>query len=378
MKILQIVGARPQFIKYFPVSQAIEIYRNNSHADIHNILIHTGQHYDYFMSKVFFDIFGIKEPEYHLGVGSGNHGEQIGQIIQRVEEVLIKEKPDVVLLYGDTNSTLGGAIAASKLHIPIAHIESGLRSYNKKMPEEINRILTDHVSSILFCPSEIAVRNLKKEGFNEIINAGKLVEKEYIPTHSLTNGFNSIVLNVGDVMYDAILHAVKISEDKSDILRKLNIVSEEYYLLTMHRAENTDNKERFKELIRFVGEVSKKITVIFPMHPRTKKIYNEVREKFPPNVIIIEPIGYFDILYLLKKSSLLMTDSGGMQKEAYWLKIPCITLRDETEWVETIQSGWNVLHHNYKGEHHTHSEERLLYGDGKAAERILKIICKLW
>ncbi len=377
MKIANIIGARPQFIKYFPVSKAIE-----KHNNIHDILIHTGQHYDYTMSKIFFDELGIKEPEYHLGAGSGTHGEQTAQVIQKVEEVLIKEKPDIVMVYGDTNSTLGGALASSKLHIPVAHIEAGLRSYNKHMPEEINRVLTDHVSSILFCPTETAVQNLKKEGFTNIINNGKLVDSPNsspltpAPCSNLSTSQESslcLVINTGDVMYDVILHALKIAENKSNILNHLNLAPKSYNLLTIHRAENTVNQERFSELIDFVNNASDSKPVIFPMHPRTKKVYEDYDNKLADNIKTIDPVSYFDILMLLKKSSLIMTDSGGMQKEAYWLQVPCITLRDETEWVETVQSGWNVLYRDYNGSHN-HSDIASLYGDGKAAEKIVNFL----
>ncbi|MGQ3686232.1 MAG: UDP-N-acetyl glucosamine 2-epimerase [Candidatus Loosdrechtia sp.] len=381
MKIANIIGARPQFIKYFPVGKAREEFKKHKASQkIIDILIHTGQHYDYAMSKIFFDELGIKEPEYHLGIGSCSHGMQTGLILQKVEDVLLKEKPDVVIVYGDTNSTLGGTLAAAKLHIPVAHIEAGLRSFNKQMPEEINRVLTDHSSSILFCPTETTVNNLRKEGFCNVINNGKII------SDSLQNLFNNhsirditsyishpLVINAGDVMFDVILYAVKIAEQKSGILEQLDMAEKEYYLLTLHRAENTDSVEKLNEIIDFVNRVSSGKRVIFPIHPRTRKAYDSSGKKFSQSIEIIEPLGYFDILTVLKNCKLLMTDSGGMQKEAYWLKVPCITLREETEWTETIESGWNILCKDYRGNHCPKNNNNY-YGDGKSAERIITVL----
>jgi UDP-N-acetylglucosamine 2-epimerase len=374
IKIVNIVGARPQFIKYFPVSKAFEAANGQTGSMIKDILVHTGQHYDYAMSKVFFDEFGIKEPDYHLGVGSGSHGEQTGQVIQKVEEVILKEKPDIVLVYGDTNSTLGGAVAASKLHVPVAHVEAGLRSFNKYMPEEINRILTDNISALLFCPSKTAVNNLMHEGFKNVFNDGALIPLDYFfqsePVIRADKN-KPAVINVGDVMYDVLLFAIEIAKGKSRILEQLHLDPGDYCLLTIHRAENTDDQVRFEDIISFVNDISSDKRVIFPVHPRTKKVYETAKKKFADNINIIAPVGYFDILILLKNCALAMTDSGGMQKEAYWLKTPCITLRDETEWVETLESGWNVLGKDYKDSHKTSDMKGLCYGDGKAAERIV-------
>lgn len=384
IKVTNIVGARPQFIKYSSISKAIEKLNSSLGKFIEDILIHTGQHYNYVMSEIFFKELAIKEPHYHLGVGSGSHGAQTGQILQKTEEVLQKEMPDIVIVYGDTNSTLGGALASSKFHILVAHIEAGLRSYNKNMPEEINRVLTDHVSSILFCPSENAVRNLQREGFKNIANNGKLINNN--PNYSALTLYSSsftcdisdpLVVNVGDVMYDVLLSAVKIAERQSNILKHLRLSEKSYYLLTLHRAENTDNLEILEEIIDFVNNVSQGRTVIFPMHPRTRKVYDNTRKKFASDIRIIEPVGYFDILMLLKNSTFIMTDSGGMQKEAYWLKVPCITLREETEWVETIESGWNVLYKNYNGMPHPSQSQQFFYGDGKASEKIVNIMAKI-
>jgi UDP-N-acetylglucosamine 2-epimerase len=275
-----------------------------------------------------------------------------------VEEVLIKEKPDIVVVYGDTNSTLGGALAAAKLHIPIAHVEAGLRSFNKRMPEEVNRILTDHVSRYLFCPSETAVENLRREGFTNT---------------SPRTADTSRVLMVGDVMYDMVLLALDLAKDKSDVLNRLHLEPKGYDLLTLHRAENTDDPRRLEEIITFINEVTVQAPVIFPMHPRLAKAYAAVPRKFAANVRVIDPLGYFDLLTAMKNACRLLTDSGGMQKEAYWLQVPCITLRDETEWVETIQSGWNILWRNFQGAH-SPLDFPHAYGDGNAAEMIIQTI----
>ncbi|MFN4219613.1 MAG: non-hydrolyzing UDP-N-acetylglucosamine 2-epimerase [bacterium] len=364
MKIASIVGARPQFIKLMPIVKAIEKYKVENNSKIHHIIIHTGQHYDYLMDKVFFDELGLPEPDYNLEVGSGTHGYQTGEMIRRIEEVLIKEGPNLVLVYGDTNSTLAGALTAAKLHIPIAHIEAGLRSYNKKMPEEINRVLTDHLSDYLFCPTQASVRNLEKEG--------------------ITQG----VYLVGDVMYDAALQCLEIAEKKSNILEKLNLKPKEFILCTIHRAENTDNKERLKSIFLSLIEIANNgILVIFPMHPRTKNVFNSLGysiNSLPNNLRIIEPVSYFDMLVLEKNAKAILTDSGGVQKEAFFFRVPCVTLREETEWVETVETGWNVLAgcelerivqaalEPKKGKSNVWP-----YGDGKAGVRIIKeVTCK--
>ena len=387
MKIVSIVGARPQFIKLAPLVKAIqELTKSNSKLKIKHLIIHTGQHYDYEMNKIFFDELGIPEPDYNLEVGSGSHGWQTGEIIKRVEEVLIKEQPEWVLVYGDTNSTLSGALTAAKLHIPVAHIESGLRSFNKKMPEEINRVLTDYSSNVLFCPTENAVRNLKKEGYTNIINKGKLISSSFINKVLLTNSHIPIVINVGDIMYDALSINLKIAEMKSSILEKFKLKVKGYYLATIHRAENTDDKNRLKNILEAFIELSKEKTVIFPVHPRTKKTLTTFNLSLLTfnKVYLIDPVSYFDMLILQKNADKILTDSGGMQKEAYFLKVPCISLRDETEWIETVKSGWNVLvgankqkiidaTQNIRSKGHY----RNYFGDSNTSNKILKIITYL-
>ena len=373
--VVHIVGARPQFVKYYAVAKAMRAV-----GDAADLLVHTGQHYDYSMSKVFFDELGIKEPEYHLEVGSGNHGEQTAKVIERVEAILIKVKPDTVVVYGDTNSTLGGAVAASKLNIPVAHVEAGLRSYNRAMPEEVNRIVADRVSGVLFCPSASAVASLKREGFSNIFCGGTLASEDKIVKDldkSKQNPSTPLVINVGDVMYDVLLHVSGIASQRSNVLSQLQLAPKKYMLLTLHRAENTDDPNQFAEIVRFVDTISAGSTVIFPMHPRTKKMYEQSEKKFAANVRIVDPAGYFDALTLLKNSSLLLTDSGGMQKEAFWLGVQCITLRKETEWVETLEGGWNILYQNFTHLSPPSGKQSPFYGDGRAAEKIMSVLNKL-
>lgn len=309
-KIITILGARPQFIKAAAVSA---VFKNS----VNEILVHTGQHYDPNMSDVFFDELNIPKPKYHLNVGSGSHGSMTGAMLIAIEKVLEEENPDFVLVYGDTNSTLAGALAASKLLIPVIHVEAGLRSFNKVMPEEQNRILTDHVSELLFVPTQTAIDNLKNEG--------------------ITKGVHL----VGDVMYDGILHFTKIAQEKSAILRDLNLEEKQFMLCTIHRAENTNDIERLKAI--FAGLNSSGQKIVLPLHPRTLKYVKEYGIEVSENISIIEPIGYLDMVRLESAAKKILTDSGGVQKEAFFLGIPCITLRDETEWVETIENGWNIL-----------------------------------
>lgn len=351
MKILSIVGARPQFIKASVVSQEL---RKKSKE----ILCHTGQHYDYEMSKLFFDQLGIPEPDYNLGVGSGKQGSQTGKMIIEIEKVLLKEKPDFVLVYGDTNSTLAGALAAVKMHIPVGHVEAGLRSFDKTMPEEINRILTDHSSDLLFAPTQTGVNNLRMEG--------------------ITKGVHL----TGDAMYDVLLNSLKIAE-KSNILEKIGVKSKEYLLTTIHRQSNTDDVKNLTSIINALSSIDRKI--VFPIHPRTEKFIKNhgLKQKIGKNIILIKPVGYFDFIRLQKNASKILTDSGGIQKEAYFLKVPCITLRENTEWVETIQDGWNVLVGADKEKilnavttFKPKGKQRKVFGDGKSSKKIAEILSK--
>lgn len=311
-KIATIVGARPQFIKTPLISSEIRKFAKE-------ILIHTGQHYDSNMSAVFFDELKIPKADYNLGIGSGTQGKQTGRMLEKIEQVLLSEKPDMVIIYGDTNSTVAGALAAIKLHIPIAHIESGMRSYNRQMPEEINRIISDHISELLFCSTKSSAKILKGEG----------IKKN--------------VYFVGDVMYD-IQKKIKNPKSKITILKTLNIEPKEYILATVHRQENTDKKENLTNIIEAFAKINEK--VIFAVHPRTKKYLKEYKlEKIikNSNIKLIDPVGFLEMVILESNAKLILTDSGGVQKEAFLDHVPCITLRHETEWVETVQSGWNQL-----------------------------------
>ena len=351
MKIVTIIGARPQFIKAAPVSR---ILRQSGHEEY---LCHTGQHYDVEMSKVFFEELAIPDPDVNLGVGSGSHGWQTGQMLIKVEEVLLSQKPDWVLVYGDTNSTLAGSLAACKLGVPLAHVEAGLRSFNREMAEEHNRVVTDHVADLLFCPTKTAVINLEREG--------------------ITKGVHL----VGDVMYDSLLYNGEVAESRSRILEMLNLQKKGFALVTVYRAENTDDPERLESIFWALNRIGEDgLDVVVPLHPRTRKKLRSLMQSLK-SLKLIDPVSYMDILLLEKEARVILTDSGGIQKEAYWFGVPCVTLRDETEWVETVNSGWNVL----VGA----ESERILkatrdakpgsslkddYGDGKAAEKIREII----
>lgn len=351
IKILCVVGARPNFIKIAPLFEEFK-----KHKIIKPILVHTGQHYDYKMSQVFFQDLKIPKPDYNLNIGSGLHGEQTGKTMIEFEKVCLKENPDSVVVVGDVNSTIAGAIVAAKLHIPIAHIEAGLRSFDKTMPEEINRILTDHISDYLFCPTKTAVKNLKDEG----------IEKG--------------VYNVGDLMYDVFLNS-KIKAGKSKILQKIGVSSKKYLLLTVHRPSNVDNAKKLKEIFKACDETGEK--VIFPIHFRTKN--NIKKFKIPikkyKNILLVEPVGYIDMICLENNAKKIITDSGGVQKEAYWLKIPCITLRNQTEWVETVENGWNTLIDikkekiiNAIKKFNPEKKQQKHFGNGDTAKKIIKII----
>ncbi len=311
MRIASIIGARPQFIKAAALSQ--ELRRRHQ-----ELLIHTGQHYDYSMSGVFFDGLDLPAPDVNLGVGSGGHGTQTGAMLAAVEKVLEKEGPDWVLVYGDTNSTLAGALAASKLHVPVVHVEAGLRSYNRRMPEEINRVVTDHLSELLLCPSDVAVRNLAAEGITR----------------------NAHI--VGDVMLDILNRAREQANGHGGaVLQRLGVKAGDYLVATVHRGENTDDPERLAGIVEALNSVNEDI--VFPVHPRTRKALNGKSCQLRSHIRMIEPLGYMEMVALSASARAILTDSGGLQKEAYWLGIPCITLRDETEWVETVSSGWNRL-----------------------------------
>jgi len=310
MKIVTIIGARPQFIKAAALSREIA-----KHNNISEVIIHTGQHFDINMSEIFFEQMEIPKPNYNLNINGLSHGAMTGQMLEKIEEVLVNEKPDWVVVFGDTNSTIAGALAAKKLHIKVAHIEAGLRSFNMDMPEEINRILTDRISDILFCPTEVAVKNLINEGYDNI---------------------DCKIINSGDVMKDtAVFYSEK--EQKPEFA-----IPNEFILATVHRAENTDNPERLRNITEALNEISQEIPVVLPLHPRTAKIIKNSDLKID-NLLIIEPVGYLEMVFLLNRCKLVMTDSGGLQKEAFFFKKPCITLRNETEWVELIENGFNKI-----------------------------------
>ena len=359
MKIVSIIGARPQFIKAALVSQALrrEGYSEKS--------IHTGQHFDLEMSDVFFQDFNLPPPDYELGIHSLSHGAMTGRMLEQIEAVLVKESPDIVVVYGDTDSTLAGALATVKLHIPLAHVEAGLRSFNRDMPEEHNRVLTDHCADLLLCPTRRAVDNLRREGVGNRSETG--------PRRRLPQ-----VLLVGDVMYDAVLQFAEIAEQRSSIINALHLRPKEYMLATVHRPCNTDSPEDLRNIVEAFLEIDEPI--VFPVHPRTKCCL----EKFniaidSPKIQCIPPVGYFDMLSLEKNAKAILTDSGGMQKEAYFFRVPCITLRNETEWGETVETGWNVLAgsdhkkilrviNNFKCDHFNPD----IFGNGQAVKEVVK------
>ena len=355
MKVVTIVGARPQFIKAAPVSKEL---RKNHHQEI---LIHTGQHYDDEMSRVFFEELDIPEPDLNLEVGSGTHGFQTAHMLMGVEEVLQSEKPDWVIVYGDANSTLAGALAAVKLHVPLAHVEAGLRSFNRKMPEERNRQIADHCSDLFFCPTKTAIENLAREGITRAVHL------------------------VGDTMYDSVMSFGDIASQRSKILKKLDLKPGNYLLATVHRAYNTDSPEALCSILTAFAEI--KETIVFPVHPRTKDSINGLDGALDlsqmTNVQSIKPVSYLDMLMLEQNARVILTDSGGIQKEAYFVGVPCVTLRPETEWTETVESGWNVVVGADQSDivHAVQTikppqARRLDFGDGNAANRIVKILGK--
>ena len=391
MKIISIVGARPQFIKAASVSRAFESHnRHDRNPRITEILVHTGQHYDHNMSQIFFDQLEIPQPQYNLGVGSGNHGEMTGKMLGGIERVLLAEKPDWVLVYGDTNSTLAGALAAVKLHIPVAHIEAGLRSFNRFMPEEINRVLTDHISTILFCPTETAINNLKNEGFNNIFNptneysSNLKAQSSESRIENPIDQNNPVVVNVGDVMYDAFLFNKELSDNKTKVLSELKLGAGSYCLGTVHRQENTEDSRRLLDIFGAFEEISNAdCPFVILLHPRTKKALQRLKKenRLSPHVRLLSPSSYLDMIALEADAKVILTDSGGVQKEAYFAKVPCVTLRDETEWVETVEAGWNhlggsnprqIIRAFQKAADSSPNGQPNFYGNGEASKLIVK------
>jgi len=370
-KILTIIGARPQIIKAAALSRIIDKHYSSS---LQEVIVHTGQHYDENMSQVFFDELNIPQPDYNLNVGSASHGKQTGLMLERIEDVLLKEKPDALVIYGDTNSTLAGALAASKLLIPVFHIEAGLRSYNKTMPEEINRIMADHVSTLLFCPTQQAIKNLEKEGFK-------------LHLHRCDINHPKVILS-GDVMYDNSLYFSKIAQKKSDILKRLSLENKEFVLCTIHRNNNTDDPVRLNAIFSALLKISKEIQIVLPIHPRTKKMLetnldNQLKSQIFSNkdITITDPVSFLEMILLERHCKIVITDSGGVQKEAYFFKKPCVVLRPETEWVELLDTGTTLLADAdeqkilsaYQKLKNTSVEKFLpYYGDGNAAQKIAK------
>jgi UDP-GlcNAc3NAcA epimerase len=362
MKVLTVLGARPQFIKAATVSRAIK-----ARDDIEEIIVHTGQHFDTNMSDIFFEQLDIPRPDHNLHIAGLSHGAMTGRMLEGIETIIQQEQPDWVLVYGDTNSTFAGALAAAKLHIPVAHVEAGLRSHNPAMPEEINRSLTDRVSSLLFCTSQSAVNNLKHEGFPfPAIGANAIQTTQRI-------------VNTGDVMFDAVLYyRERVKEQIS--LDAFGLSHQDYALCTLHRQENTDDPKRLHSILSALRKIAKELPLVFPLHPRTKHKIEEQHSVDSLNgITILEPLPYLEMQRLQMSASVILTDSGGMQKEAYFHRVPCITLRDETEWVETVEEGWNqlvgadtklILNAWRKADPSIPPKENI-YGDGHAAERVL-------
>ena len=369
MKLLTIIGARPQIIKAAAISRAV---RNVFARQLEEKILHTGQHYDGNMSQIFFDELGIPQPDYNLGVGSGRHGEQTARMIAGIEEVLIAEHFDGVILYGDTNSTLAGAVAASKLHVPVYHIEAGLRSFNMAMPEEVNRIVCDQLSTICFAPTETAMDNLRHEGFMD-------------SRATFADGRRRRVCNCGDVMYDNSIYFANMARKKSTIMQELGVQEGTYVLATVHRDNNTDNPQRLQAILQALADISRQdnIPVVLPLHPRTKKVLENAQFALPsPLFHIIPPASFLDITLLEQCAKIVMTDSGGVQKESFFFEKPCIILRPETEWVEIVEHGAGIIAdadydritsaYRQLADHPVHFPH--LFGDGKASEKILHTI----
>lgn len=340
MKILTVVGTRPQFIKVAPVSRALK------EKGVEEVLVHTGQHFDPELSAAFFSELSIPPPDHQLGIHGGTHGSMIGRTLEAVESAILHEAPELVIVYGDTNSTLAGALAAAKSGVPLVHVEAGLRSFNRAMPEEVNRVVTDHLSQVLFCPTTTAVKNLRGEGIRRGVHL------------------------VGDVMYDAALFAAERAENDSAILTRLSLEDQSFAVATIHRAENTDDPERLDRILHYLKKVSDLAPVVFPIHPRTRKAIRAFGLNFD-GLMAIDPVGYLDMARLLQGCLTVYTDSGGLQKEAYFHRVPCVTLREETEWIETIEYGWNRL---WTTESYRERQEIPEYGDGGASHRIAAIL----
>lgn len=385
MKVVTIVGARPQFIKAAVVSRAIRGHNEEAGADslkVREVIVHTGQHFDANMSQVFFQELALPQPDYHLGIGGEGHGVMTGKMMAALEPVLLAEEPDWVLVYGDTNSTLAGALVAAKLNIPIAHVEAGLRSFNRQMPEEINRILTDHLSSLLFCPTPKALENLRREGFERIVDlepSGRKAETDRGPL--------PLVYRVGDVMYDAALHYGPKAAAASRILEELTLTPKSYILATVHRVENTDDPARLQGIFSGLARIAPEIPVVVPVHPRTRKALEQVEALAGTvgNLRLIDPVGYLDMIRLEQNARVILTDSGGIQKEAFFFGVPCVTLRKETEWVELVELGCNRLVDTdgramaqavaeMGAASHLPASRAKVYGNGEAGKLILKIL----
>ncbi len=357
MRILTVIGARPQFIKASMLSKA---FAQDPGKSVEELIVHTGQHYDENMSEIFFRQMGIPHPARQLALGGGSHGAMTGRMLEALESAMLELKPDAALVYGDTNSTLAGALAAAKLHIPVIHVEAGLRSFNKAMPEEINRILTDHVSSLLLCPTKLAVKNLADENVRKGVHL------------------------VGDVMYDAALFFGEIAKKQSTLAAKLGLTPKSFILATVHRAENTDSPERLRNLLSGLQEISKNDRIVLPLHPRTGKRISELGlDSLMKGITLTEPLPFLDMVALESQAKLILTDSGGVQKEAYFHKVPCVTLRSETEWVETVESGWNRLSDGTPEDlakavkASAPGKPISEYGNGHAAEEMLALL-KSW
>jgi UDP-GlcNAc3NAcA epimerase len=388
VKIVSVVGARPQFVKLGMMARAFGRAVETA-SDVEHVIVHTGQHYDRSLSDVFFDELELPSPDMNLGVGSGPHGAQTGAMLRGLEDAFIKLEPELVLAYGDTNTTLASALAAVKLHIPVGHIEAGLRSHNKQMPEEVNRIVSDHVATLLFCPTRKAVDNLCEEGFGSPLLGGRLVPIGSLRPETRATADRPWVVNVGDVMYDSVLFHRERASTRTRVLEDLGLAGSPYGVLTVHRAENTDDPTRLREIFSGAASVARSgLPVVCPLHPRTKGVLAQhVARELTDSVRIIEPASYYEMLTLLANARLVLTDSGGVQREAYMLGVDCVTLRDETEWVELLETGRNRLAGARAAEIVASAEALLhrappvridpLYGDGHAADRIVEV-CLEW